>query len=166
MALLDDLPKELRRLAEQMKYTSRHTLPRLAGTETLRFIAENFVRQGYQGKTFQRWRPRKTTNAKGRDLLRYRTDRVGRRGRLTQLGRRDKGRGLLVGHNSGSNALKASFLYKIAGGHVHILNHKRYAAYHNEGSNPLPRRRFVGESPILLARVQKKIESTLQRLLP
>ena len=66
---------------------------------TLRLYADLY--EGYQGKTFRKWQTRKTTNTKGKNLLHYRTDRVGRRGRLTQLGRRDKGRGLLVGHNSG-----------------------------------------------------------------
>ena len=126
MGLLSELPKELRRLAKQLERTNRHTLPRIAGTETLRFIAENFVKQGYQGKAFRKWQPRKTTNAKGRDLLYYRTNRVGRRGRLTQFGRRHTGRGLLVGH-SGSSALKVSFLYQVQGRNVLILNHKKYA---------------------------------------
>ena len=68
--------------------------------------------------------------------------------------------------HSGSSALKVSLLYQVKRGSVYILSHKKYAHYHNEGSSPLPQRRFVGDSPVLLARVQKKIESTRQRLLP
>ena len=68
--------------------------------------------------------------------------------------------------HSGSSALKVRFLYQVKGGNVLILNYKKYAHYHNEGSSPLPQRRFVRDSPVLLARVKKKIESTLQRLLP
>ena len=70
-----------------------------------------------------------------------------------------------MGH-SGSSALKVSFLYQVKGGNVLILNHKKYAHYHNEGGPPLPQRRFVGDAPVLLARVKKKTESTRQRLLP
>ena len=43
------------------------------------------------------------------------------------------GRGFLVRH-SGSSALKVRFFYQVKSGNALILNHKKYAHYHDEGS--------------------------------
>ena len=71
--------------------------------EGIKFIQKNFQDEGFNDGGLEKWKPRKTTDRQGRDITRYRTNRVGKKGNLNRYGSKIKGRAILTGH--------ASFVY-------------------------------------------------------
>ena len=102
MRKLTDLDKIVREKIQRLEKTAFKTI----AAETKNFVKENFKKQGFQAASLQPWKPRKTTDAKGRDLLFYKRGK--RKGRLTKFGRRHEGRAILIGHYSG-NKMRDSF---------------------------------------------------------
>src|SRR5690606_23111893 len=106
--------------------------------------------QGFNDNGLEKWKPRKTTDKKGRDLTRYRTSRHGVPGALTKFGLKEaKDRAILVGHNTGGNKLKNSFRAKRSKQRVTLYTYKKYAKRHNEGTDGMPVRRFIWKSKYL-----------------
>lgn len=132
--------------------------------EALNFVKSNFQNQGFDDNGITRWKPRKTTDRQSRDLTRYRTNRHGSKGSLTAFGRQNKGRAILVGHNTGGDKLKNSFTARIQNHAVVIASYKPYAKAHNEGEGRLPRRRMIGASQTLTNAIKRKLHAHTQKL--
>lgn len=132
--------------------------------EGLNFIQKNFQDQGFNDASLDQWKPRKTTDKKGRDLTRYRTNRRGSQGALTKFGQKEIGRAILTGHNTGGDKLRNSFHSRKGNLAVTFFTYKEYAKYHNEGTDKLPKRQFMGKSKTLDDKIADKIKRTLDQL--
>lgn len=133
--------------------------------EGTNFIKENFAKQGFQGSSTTKWKPRKTENKRGRDVTRYRTNRVGKRGDLTKFGRRNQtDRPILTGFASGGNKLRNSFESNTTHNAVKWTSYKPYAKRHNEGLKGMPKRQFIGKSPKLDKNIAKMLKKQLDKI--
>ena len=162
MADLADLQKLLNKAANEIPEKAL----RIIGVEGKNFISKNFRDQGFTDTASSSWQARKTTDKNGRDLTRYSTNRRGKEGDLTQFGRRNLDRGILIGFNTGGNKLKNSFHYRInlGGTEVSFYTDKEYAQRHNEGLDGMPKRQFIGQSTYLNEQISKKISSELDKI--
>ncbi|MDO5608267.1 MAG: phage morphogenesis protein [Capnocytophaga sp.] len=143
----------------------KNDLPKVVEVEGLKFIAQNFQDEGFHDGSLQKWKPRKTTDRKGRDITRYRTDRKGRAGNLNKYGQKNEGRAILTGHNTGGNKLRHSFKTRSGQNKVVFYTHKESAERHNEGTNGMPKRQFIGKSETLRRSIKKEVERILNQLL-
>lgn len=160
MADLKDLQRKLDEAAKRIPDLALSVFE----VEGMNFIKKNFSDQGFNDPGTTKWKPRKTTDRKGRDLTRYRTNRVGTPGELSKFGREEKGRAILVGHNTGGDKLINSFRSRREKLAVVFFTYKHYAKYHNEGTATLPKRQFMGKSNYLDDRITKKITKELDKL--
>lgn len=158
---LKDLQKLLDKAAEQIP----EQLGKIIEVEGKNFISKNFQDQGFNDGSLEKWKPRKTTDKKGRDLTRYRTNRRGAQGDLTVFGKREIGRAILTGHNTGGDKLRNSFRSRRTKLEVIFYTYKDYAEYHNEGAADLPKRQFMGKSKYLEDKIKNKLQRTLDNLL-
>lgn len=145
-------------------------IPHIAATvievEGTNFIKENFAKQGFQDGSLRKWQPRKTTDKQGRDLTRYRTNRVGRVGGLTKFGRRNQpNRPILTGFASGGNKLRHSIQSTKDAKSVTWRSYKTYAERHNEGLKGMPKRQFMGKSKTLEQNIERMLTKQLDKLL-
>lgn len=160
MATLYDLQTLLNKAANSIP---KETLI-VMEVEGEQFIADNFAAEGFHtGSGVDKWPKRKTTDKRGRDITRYRTNRTGKAGSLNAYGRKNKGRAILVGHNTGGNKLKNSITTSRSRDKVTFRTYKEYAKRHNEGLKGMPQRQFMGKSPELDQRIAKKIKSLLNK---
>ena len=132
--------------------------------EGINFIKKNFQDQGFNDGSLQKWQERKTTDSKGRDKTRYRTNRRGRQGELTKFGQREIGRAILTGHQTGGDKLRNSFRARREHLKVVFFTYKRYAQVHNEGTAKIPARPFMKSSHYLERRIKDKLQRTLDNL--
>ncbi len=136
---------------------------RIIEVEGLNFIKKNFRDQGFHGESFEKWQERKKTDSRGRDKTRYRTNRRGNIGELTKFGRKEQGRAILTGHRSGGDKLRNSLRARRQGLKNIFYTYKAYAETHNEGTDKIPQRQFMGNSPVLNKKIADKIKRTLDR---
>lgn len=160
MADLEDLKRKLEQAARELPDKAIAIIE----VEGKNFIQKNFQDQGFNDNGLDRWKPRKTTDRKGRDLTRYRTNRKGNVGDLTKFGRENQGRAILTGHNTGGDKLRNSWRARREKLAVVFSTYKGYAKYHNEGTNILPKRQFIGESAYLDGKIKTKIQKTLDQI--
>ncbi len=161
MANLRDLQKLLDKAAAEIP----DKVLRIIAVEGQNFINKNFRDQGFNDVGVEKWEPRKTTDDQGRDLTKYRTGRRGKRGSLNQFGRRNSGRAILVGYNTGGDKLKNSFQSHInrSTKTVTFRSYKKYAARHNEGLDDMPKRQFIGKSAFLNKQIFNKVSKELDK---
>lgn len=159
MADLKDLQRLLNIAAEQIPEQAL----KIIQVEGLNFINKNFQDQGFNDNGLQKWKERKTTDSRGRDKMRYRTNRRGAQGELTIFGQREQGRAILTGWNTGGDKLRNSFRARREKLAVIFYTYKSYAEYHNEGTPDLPKRQFMGKSAYLDGKIYKKLEKTLDK---
>lgn len=131
--------------------------------EGLAFISKNFRDQGFTDTGVAKWKPRTTTDRKGRDITRYRTNRHGNAGDFTKFGRENLNRAILVGHNTGGDKLKNSFRARRGKLSVKFYTYKKYARRHNEGLKGMPKRQFIGKSKYLTDKIDAKITTILDQ---
>lgn len=157
---LQDLQNLLNRAAEKIPDQAL----RIIEVEGRNVITKNFQDQGFNDQGVSKWRERKTTDSKGRDKTRYRTNRRGQQGELTKFGQKEIGRAILTGHQTGGDKLRNSFRSRREHLKVVFFTYKEYAQYHNEGSEHLPKRQFIGKSAYLESKIEDKIKRTLDNL--
>jgi hypothetical protein len=159
---LNDLQKLLDKAAKDIPDKAL----RVIGVEGKKFISKNFRDEGFTDTSLQKWEKRKTTDNRGRDITRYRTDLRGKVGNLNQYGQQNKGRAVLVGFDTGGNKIKNSFNYRISLGskQVSFYTAKAYAERHNEGKDRMPKRQFIGQSNYLNEQIAKKISTELDKI--
>jgi len=160
MAKLGDLERKLRMAVRKLP---EQTL-RIIEVEGLASINKNFRDEGFNDGGLQKWKPRKTTDKRGRDITRYRTSRVGKAGNLTRYGSKNEGRAILTGHATGGNKLRNSFSASRTKVKVRFRTYKDYAQAHNEGEGNMPKRQFIGKSRTLENNIKKKLTKELDKL--
>lgn len=158
---LHDLQQKLMRAMASITEDSM----RIIEVEGKNFIKKNFRDQGFTDTSLEKWQERKTTDERGRDKTRYRTNRRGQIGELTKFGRKEVNRAILTGHNTGGNKLRNSIQTRRRNLKIVFYTYKPYAKAHNEGKGHLPKRQFMGNSAYLNKKIGDKIKRTLDRAL-
>lgn len=157
--------KELQELLDKAVQEIPEQAMKIVEVEGLNFIKKNFQEEGFNDNGLEKWKPRKTTDRQGRDLTRHkRTTRRGTEGSLTKFGQREQGRAILTGHNTGGDKLRNSFKARRDKLKVIFYTYKDYAEYHNEGTDKLPKRQFIGKSAYLEQKIYKKLSKTLDKI--
>lgn len=162
MSDLSQLQQLLEKAAKEMPDKAL----RVIGVEGKNFISKNFRDQGFTDTALDKWQERAAEDKQGRDITRYRTNRVGRSGALNRYGSKNADRGILVGHDTGGDKLMNSFKYKVNLGNktVSFYTYKDYAQRHNEGLDGMPKRQFMEKSDYLNKQIEKKIIKELDKL--
>jgi phage gpG-like protein len=161
---MDDLAKDLRALAVKTAKFMEEDLPEIIATEGLNHIKKSFKDEGFTDSSLKKWKKRKTTDKRGRNITRYRTNRVGRRGSPNKYGRSIVGRPTLTGHATGGNKLRNSWRAKTRRNSVVFFSYKKYAQRHNEGLDGMPKRQYIGASKVLDSKIEQKITRSLDRI--
>ena len=154
----------------------RQELPYLVGTEIVNFILDNWDKQGFQGGSFQKWEPRKGNSRSGGAIL------VGKQsGRLR---RSQKFRVLPGSKVEGGSDLDYAAIHNKGGRlKVKVTEKSRrffWAMHYKTGDEmwkwmaltkktymtiTIPKRQFIGPSPVLDRMIEQMIEKRLKRIL-
>lgn len=161
--------QDLQRLLDKAVELIPKQTATIIGVEGKNFIQKNFQDQGFNDGSLQKWKERKTTDSKGLDKMRYRTNRRGQKGELTKFGKKEIGRAILTGHETGGDKLRNSLRYRTINSSndniaVRFFTYKGYAEYHNEGTDDMPARPFMKPSQYLNNKISEKIQKTLDKL--
>ena len=157
--------REFAAAAERIDRFLKHEAPVIMGQQALEFIGDNFDLQGFQGAGgVEAWAERKYRSKSGSDKRYY--QRGSKAGRLTRFGQKEKGRAILVGHDTGGDNMVASFAAEASPYRVEILNDKKYAHYHNEGTEDHPRRAMIDPSPVLDEQVERTLDHFFKQFFP
>lgn len=162
---MDGLCEDLKRQARELSEFLENDALEIIAVEGINHIEETYENEGFTDEHLEKWQPRKTTDKKGKDKTRYRTNRKGKRGDLTRFGRKNKDRKTLTGTGSGGDKLRHSWRAEKGSGSVTFTNDKEYAQRHNEGTDGMPQRKQVGQSAILDKKIKKKIDTTINKIL-
>jgi phage gpG-like protein len=114
--------------------TVKRRVPRIVGTTAVEFFKENFRRQGFVDQGLEAWPPRQDGN-NDRALL-IKSGRLRRSIRVLRANR---------------NA-------------VQVGTNVPYAKYHNQGTQHLPQRQFIGRSAGLRKRLARELRDLFQSL--
>ena len=160
---LNDLQKLLLKAAQEIPEKGL----RIIGNEGKLFIQKNFQDEGFTDTSTDKWEERKTEDDQGRDITRYRTNRMGRAGNLNRYGSKNVDRALLTGYATGGDKLRNSFKFRISLGskEVRFYTAKKYASRHNEGLDGMPKRQFMGKSAFLDGKIKDKLTKELDKIL-
>lgn len=159
-----NLTKDMHALARNTANFIQRDLPKIVEVEGLKHIKESFRNEGFTNRGLDKWKERKTKDDSGRDTTRYRTDRVGRKGSLNRYGRKIQGRPILTGYATGGNKLRNSWRAKTNRHRVVFYTYKPYAKRHNEGTDGMPKRQFVGPSKKMDDKIERKVNQSMNRL--
>lgn len=156
MADLKDLQRLLLKTAKEMPEVAI----KVVKAEGLKFIKHNFRSEGFDtGAGIRKWKKRRTLDNNGRNITRYRTNRIGKAGSRNKYGRQVTGRAILIGHKSGGNKLSNSFRAIRRGKYaVAFRTYKKYGQRHNEGLDGMPKRQYMGPSKYMDRQVFKKLK--------
>lgn len=156
--------RELQKKLNEVANFVQNDATKILEAEGLKFIQQNFQDEGFNDGSLEKWQARKTTDKRGRDITRYRTNRVGKKGALNRYGSKIKDRPILTGHNTGGNKLRHSFKSRRDRQKVTFYTYKKYAKRHNEGLQGMPQRRFMGKSKTLDKNISKEITRVLDEI--
>lgn len=159
------LSEALQQKANNIKGFLKNGALTIVEVEVLNSVEEAFDNEGFTNTGLKKWKKRTTVNNKGENITRYRTNRIGRRGDLNSYGRKNKGRAVLTGHNSGGNKLRVSYRASRFGGGVRFATDKAYAKRHNEGLDGMPQRKHIGASAATDKRVLKKMNTRIDKIM-
>jgi hypothetical protein len=159
-----DLHQDLKDLAKKTARFIENDIPEIIANEGLKHIKKSFDDEGFTDSSVEKWKERKTVDKRGRNITRYRTNRVGRKGNLNKYGRSIKGRPILTGHATGGNKLRNSYRAKTRRNSVVFFTYKKYAKRHNEGLDGMPKRQHVGASKVLDNRIEQKINKSMDKI--
>ncbi len=138
--------------------------PRVLGNDALNFFLESFKRQGWQGATFEPWAPRKYANKdKGRAIL-IKTARLRRSLRITSETNDSSTIGTDVPyarpHNEGlSQLVNQSVKAHTRKGRLGKI--QQVKAHSRAMQMNMPRRQFLGESPVLTKQLIQRLTNDL-----
>ena len=161
---MDHIPEDIKRQAEELQEFIENDLLDIVEVEGLNHFEESFENEGFTDTSLVKWEKRKTTNRGGRDLTVYRTNRRGKAGRLNSFGQKNKGRQTLTGHGSGGNKLRNSGRANKIKGAIQFIWDKEYAERHNEGTDGMTKRQFVGESKVVNNKIDEQVEQNLNKI--
>lgn len=161
---MDQFEKDIQRQTKELQEFMDKDLLEIIEVEGLNHFEESFDNEGFTDASLEKWKPRKTTDKRGRDITKYRTNKRGKKGTLNSYGRKNEGRAILTGHNTGGNKLRNSLKAKKVSEGVEFSTDKEYAQAHNEGEGNMPKRQFIGESKQLDKKIIKKVDKTLDKI--
>ena len=139
----EEFTKQLAQLKIDIEQFADNEAPGIAGKTAADFFTENFQRQGFLNKTVEPWRD-----------VKRRTHP-----RNTPKGQTAAGRKILFGK---TRNLEPSIDYDTNAGKVVVYSDVHYAPYHNEGTDKIPKRQFIGDSEKLNELVITEIERKLK----
>lgn len=161
---MDQFEKDIEQQTRELQEFMDNDLLDIIEVEGLNHFEESFDNEGFTDASLEKWKPRKKVDKRGRDITKYRTNKVGKKGSLNSYGRKDKGRPILTGHNTGGNKLRNSLKASQISGGVEFSSDKEYAEVHNEGEGNMPKRQFIGKSKQLDKKIIKKVDKTLDKI--
>lgn len=146
-----DINKKLQQVQNDIDDLIKRDLPRVIKREGLAFIADNFAKQGFQtGKGVEKWKKRKPPKSRKEQ--------------------RRQGRNILVDRGHLRRSWEQESTEKP--GQVIFQSSHPAAEVHNEGGKAgrgkgfqMPKRQMIGDSEELNARVEKKIDSLMDKIL-
>lgn len=161
---MDQFERDIIRQAKELQEFMDNDLLDIIEVEGLNHFEESFDNEGFTDSSLVKWKPRKTKDKRGRDITKYRTNKVGKKGSLNSYGRKNEGRAILTGHSTGGNKLRNSLKAKQVNSGVEFSTDKEYAEVHNEGKGDMPKRQFIGKSKKLDKKIIKKANKRLDKI--
>ena len=179
----NNLDKDFKMFLKKVEGTMRN-LPVLVANTSLNFVLDNFKTQSWNGDTTEPWKPRKFNKKRNGAALLVKSGRLKRANRIKQA---DWNRVLLVNdtpyagvHNEGSREVQTVQEHSriasrkvstrigkrgrgLKSGQIKIRGKGHQVSSHTRHQN-IPRRRFMGNSPILFRRIDRMILAELMRL--
>lgn len=145
----DEFTKGLAKMAVDAKRFTDKLAPRVAGKTAADFFTKNFTaRQGFLDAVLAPWE----------DVQRRTSPR------RTPRGKTAAGRKILFGE---TRNLSRSIGYEAQGDGVAVVySDVEYAPYHNEGTDDLPQRQFMGDSAELDKLILSELERKLGKIIP
>jgi phage gpG-like protein len=138
--------KGLARMSVDVRQFTKEYALKVAGKTASDFFAQNFDRQGFLNHGLKLWK----------DVKRRTHPRDTPRGE-TAAGRR-----ILFGE---TRNLSRSIDYDVQPKSVTVYSDVHYAPYHNEGTDRLPKRQFIGDSAELDTLITSEIERKLKNII-
>lgn len=141
-----DLEKKLQSNITEAKFFLKNTLPVIIGREAVSHFKKGFQKgvEGFTDKGLVKWQEVK------RRINPRRPDRAAAE------------RPILTGE---TGDLGRSIEYEIAGDKAIIYSDVSYARYHNEGTEKMPKRQFIGESEALDKKIMRKTNKKIEDIL-
>ena len=149
---------DMDKLATELRQFIDSKAPIIAGVELTQGFKQSFDKQGFNDLGASTWS--EVERRKGGSKWFGHGSKTGAA----------KSRGILVG----SGALRDSIRYEASAHRVRIVSNKVYAAVHNEGlsakiygktSFQMPKRQFMGNSTLILNRIERKLDKELRKLI-
>lgn len=125
----------------------KHDLPVIVGTEAKNHFREGFDKEGFTDKSLVKWKPRKERRRKDGSMSAKERTRVGRKILTGETGELSK-----IESEPGTATVK-------------VYTEASYAKFHNDGTDKLPQRQFMGESQELNQKIEKVILEEVEKLL-
>jgi phage gpG-like protein len=127
---------------------NKRTLPIIIGETAKNFFQDNFKKQGFDDNGVKRWQARK--------------GQVSFNGLARVSKKSESGRAILVktGDLRNSIRVKSASMRKIV-----IATDLDYSKIHNDGSNKMPQRQFIGESANLNKKIVELISTNIKNAL-
>jgi len=139
----DEFKQKLARMSVQLQKAVDDDLPKIIGNRAVKMFKENFQGEGFFGEKWKNVKRR--TNPPKRSKHPADANRKILTGRTGNLGR--------------------SIRYETAKGVATIYSDLPYSKFHNEGTNRLPRRRFIASHPKIVAMAKAEIERRIGNIL-
>lgn len=133
-------------------YELKTVLPRICGEESVRFFQDSWKNQGFTNQSVSKWKEVQR-RIPGTNPYKYPKNKD--RGRRT--------RSILVGKGSGRLRRSIRRGYTSFSKTV-IATDVPYAKYHNEGTDKIPKRQFMGRSKQLDVKVKNTISKELDKI--
>ncbi|MDR0295160.1 MAG: hypothetical protein LBH91_03080 [Prevotellaceae bacterium] len=140
-----EFTEQLKEIGIEIQNLADNEAPVIAGKTAADFFTENFQRQGFLNQSLTAWR----------DVQRRTHPRT------TPKGQTAAGRQILFGE---TRNLSRSIDYDAGRGKVTVYSDVKYAPYHNEGTDKLPKRQFIGDSEKLNELVISEINRKLKEI--
>jgi hypothetical protein len=142
----EQFTKDLTKITVEVRKFVEYAAPVIAGKAAADFFTQNFDRQGFLSRGLTPW-----PDVKRRTHPRN-----------TPRGQTAAGRRILFGE---TRNLSRSIDYDPQKGHVVVYSDVHYAPYHNEGTDKLQKRQFIGDSAELDALVISELERKLKTVI-
>ena len=141
----EEFSKQLAQIGIEIQNLADNEAPGIAGKTAADFFTENFQRQGFLRQALEAWRD-----------VKRRTHT-----RTTPRGQTAAGRLILFGE---TRNLSRSIDYDTSAGKVVVYSDVHYAPYHNEGTDKIPKRQFIGDSEKLNELVISELNRKLKNI--
>lgn len=149
------LTTDLKKAFNELQQFMDTDFPDIIGIEAVNHYQESFVKEGFDDKGIDKWKPRDVEANPAKYSKRARAQSAGR--------------AILTGLGGGE--LHKSVGYKPGNRRVVVFSDKVYAQVHNEGGKAgrgagfiMPKRKFIGASVNLDRKIEKKVRRSLDKI--